>query len=134
MSDGETFMKARDDARPPVAFGHVFLNVTDVSTSADFFMKLGTRLITLKNEIAVLELRGGTHLLLLQTQDSIEPGTPAPFDLMYDDVHAAREECLKLGMSCTETESTDFHDKFTITGPDGYLISAYSSHASEKPV
>ncbi len=70
-------MKARDDTRPPVAFGHVFLNVTDVSTSAD---------------------------------------------------------CLKLGMSCTETESTDFHDKFTITGPDGYLISAYSSHASEKPV
>ncbi len=58
-------MKARDDTRPPVAFGHVFLNVTDVSTSAD---------------------------------------------------------CLKLGMSCTENESTDFHDKFTITGPDQRVL------------
>ena len=49
--------------RPSVAIGHVVLHVRDVMASAEFYSAIGLRLIIKKSELAILELRGGTHLL-----------------------------------------------------------------------
>jgi hypothetical protein len=52
------------DQRPPVAVGHVRLNVTDVSAAARWLVTLGLRPIVTRGELAVLELRGGTHVVV----------------------------------------------------------------------
>ena len=79
------------DNRLPVAIGHVSFRVNKVAESTDFLVKLGLRSIHESDEFAVLELRGGTHLVLGLAEESIAPGTTAPFDLMVDDLAAARK-------------------------------------------
>jgi catechol 2,3-dioxygenase-like lactoylglutathione lyase family enzyme len=65
------------EGRPPVWIGHVVLPVDDVDSSADFWRRIGMREVERNPHVAVLELRGGTHLVLV-------PGDPpgevdAPF-------------------------------------------------------
>ena len=62
------------DERPPLWIGHAVLRVSDVNRSADFWRDVGMREVERNPHVAVLELRGGTHLVLV-------PGTPAPFNL-----------------------------------------------------
>ena len=74
------------EGRPPVWIGHAVLSVSDVNRSANFWQEVGMREIERNAHVAVLELRGGTHLVLV-------PGAPptdtdAPFDLMVDDLDA----------------------------------------------
>ena len=68
------------DSRPAVWIGHAVLTVRDVDRSADYWQGLGMREVERNEHVAVLELRGGTHLVLV-------PGSPpddaeTPFDLM----------------------------------------------------
>ena len=74
-----------DDPRPPVWLGHVVLGVADLGSSKDYWTRLGLRFVASGAGFCVLELRGGTHLVLLPAEGPVEPGTPAPFDLMVDD-------------------------------------------------
>ncbi len=74
------------DQRPPVAVGHVHLTVTDVGAAARWLETVGLRPIARMDALAVLELRGGTHVVVRQVERPTEPGTRAPFDLMVDDV------------------------------------------------
>jgi hypothetical protein len=53
-----------NDPRPDIAIGHVRLLVGNVAKTTDFFVKLGIRTIVEQADFAVLELRGGTHLVL----------------------------------------------------------------------
>ena len=89
------------DERPPIWIGHAFLTVSDLEKSADFWVSIGMREIERNNEVAVLELRGGTHLLLL-------PGTPAPaeapFDLMVEDIAAAHTRWSEQGFTVSAIE------------------------------
>ena len=77
------------DQRPPVAVGHVRLNVGDVGAAARWLETVGLRPIVTRDELAVLELRGGTHVVVRQTEQPAPTGTAAPFDLMVDDIDAA---------------------------------------------
>ena len=52
------------DGRPAVWIGHTVLSVGDVDRSADFWRDLGMRELVRNSDVAVLELRGGTHLVL----------------------------------------------------------------------
>ena len=87
------------DNRPPVAIGHVSLRVNKVADSTDFLVKLGLRSIHESEKFAVLELRGGTHLVLRPTEEPIAKGTASPFDLMVDDVEAARKKYEEAGLN-----------------------------------
>ncbi|HXQ47989.1 MAG TPA: VOC family protein, partial [Caulobacteraceae bacterium] len=53
-------------ARPPVGVGHMALTVTDVEASSRFYATLGLRIVGKADDMSILELRGGTHLLLFQ--------------------------------------------------------------------
>ena len=126
--------KRAHDSRPPVAVGHVFLEVSDVGRAAQFFVGRGLRPIDEGEDFAVLELRGGTHLLLSRTRKKIKPNAEAPFDLMVDDIDAAREDCKNAGLRPSRLRRSHFHRSFTVAGPDGHVFTITSSHAGSRPV
>jgi hypothetical protein len=84
-------MPAKKDQRPPVAVGHVRLPVSDVAAAARWLETVGLRPIVQMEELAVLELRGGTHVVVRQAEKP-PAGTGAPFDLMVDDIDAAHRD------------------------------------------
>ena len=94
-------MARKRDKRPPLAVGHICLEVNNIAEAADWFVDIGMRTIFKGDSVAVLELRGGTHLVLQPTRRRSRASRPAPFDLMVDDiddVHAAwRAKGLKAG-------------------------------------
>ncbi len=117
------------DERPPVAVGHVCLPVKNVLTTSAFLQELGLRKIFEKDTFAVLELRGGTHLILEKSR-----GTQAPVDFMVDDVKKARLKYAKMGMKPTRIKSGTIHSSFFIPGPDGWSFKITSSHTGGRPV
>ena len=112
--------------RPSVWIGHTVLTVRDVDRSADYWQRLGMREVERNEHVAVLELRGGTHLVLV-------PGTPAegadaPFDLMVDDVDATHAAWEARGLDLSPIERGRIHAAFTMRDPDGYRVTVNSSH------
>jgi catechol 2,3-dioxygenase-like lactoylglutathione lyase family enzyme len=127
-------MSKRRDPRPPVAIGHVSIAVRDVAAAARWFAALGLREIAEGDDYAVLELRGGTHLVVERAARRIEPGREAPFDLMYDDIEEARRHCRRLGLKASPLRATTIHRSFTVAGPEGYRVTINSSHAGKRAV
>lgn len=121
---------------PAVAVGHVDLVVTDVPHAVEYFVQLGMRYIHHDKEFAVLELRGGTHLVLETPENgaTVQQGQTPPFDLMVDDLQTARQTCVDLGMNPSDIDTGRIHDNFYLNGPDGYHIRVTSSHTSGRPV
>ena len=122
------------DERPRLAVGHVSLEVEDVGDAYAFFVRHGMRDIFRSDDFGVLELRGGTHLVLSRAREAVEAGRKAPFDLMVDDIDAARVEFTGAGVTATEIARGRIHDTFHIEGPGGYRFAVTSSHAGDRPV
>jgi catechol 2,3-dioxygenase-like lactoylglutathione lyase family enzyme len=114
------------DERPPVWVGHVVLYASDIDRSAAFWESLGMREVGRNEHVVVLELRGGTHMVIVPG-DVSAPG-PAPFDLMVDDLEATRAQWDAIGLAPSAIERGDIHDAFTLTDPDGYVVTVSSSH------
>ena len=123
-----------DDGRPRLAVGHVNLEVEDVGDACAFFVRHGMRDIFKGEDFGVLELRGGTHLVLSRAGGAVEPGRKAPFDLMVDDIDAARTEFTEAGTAATEITRGRVHDTFYIEGPGGWRFAVTSSHAGDRAV
>ncbi len=84
------------------------------------------------NSVAVLEMRGGTHLVITDEKDSgIIRGS---FDLMVDDIEVARNQLLELGYQPGEIERGNIHDSFEIEEPGGTVLLFNSSHVGDLPV
>ncbi len=120
--------------RPPVAIGHVLLPVKNVPAASAFLQRLGLRQLVEEDTFAVLEVRGGTHLVLEKSRRRTKPGTQAPVDFMVDDVRRARAKYAKLGMRPTRIKSGTIHSSFFIPGPDGWSFKITSSHTGGRPV
>ena len=131
--DQQEVEMANDQARPLFAFGHVEMTVDNIGEAYAFFAKYGMREILERPTFAILELRGGTHLILSQGDTPVEPGRRTPFDIMVDDVDAVHERFVADGVSVTEIKRGNIHDSFTVDGPSGYTIPFNSSHV-EGPV
>ena len=123
------------DARPPVWVGHVVLYSDRLAESAQFMRTLGMRPIHEGPSIAIFELRGGTHLLLLPAKKKVRAGD-APFDLMVDDLHATHRRFTELGLAPSEIEAVPKidHELFRVCEPAGHVITVYSSHVADRPV
>jgi catechol 2,3-dioxygenase-like lactoylglutathione lyase family enzyme len=109
--------------------GHVVLTVSDLRRSAEWWRSLGMRpVFDSDDEIAIFELRGGTHLLLFPG-DTPRPGTDAPFDLMVDDIDATHAAWQARGLAPSElSHAAGDHLRFTVRDPDGYTLSVFNSH------
>lgn len=127
--------KTLDDVTvPPMALGHVRMDVKALGPATDWFADVGLRVIARHDTLSVLELRGGTHLVLRRTDDVIAPGTEAPLDLMVDDLHAWHADCGARGLQPGEIASGTIHDSFYLPGPDGSRVKVTSSHTGGRAV
>jgi catechol 2,3-dioxygenase-like lactoylglutathione lyase family enzyme len=112
--------------RPPVWIGHASLTVSDLGRSADFWRTVGMREIERNEHIVVMELRGGTHLVLLTGTPFA--GADAPFDLMVEDLEATHAEWGLLGLDVSPIERGRIHSAFVLRDPDGTNVTVNSSH------
>jgi hypothetical protein len=108
--------------------------VKDVPQASEFMQVLGLRAVFEAPKFAVLELRGGTHLILNQSRKKIKAGEVAPVDLMVDDVKAMREFCKTQKLKPSKITSGSVHSSFYVPGPDGWSIKITSSHTSGRAV
>jgi catechol 2,3-dioxygenase-like lactoylglutathione lyase family enzyme len=120
------------DLRPAVWVGHVTMQTSDVAESNRFMTTLGMRAIADGDGFAVLELRGGTHLVLLKAEGPLTGS--APFDLMVEDLDATQRDFAARGLSPSEISRGNIHDSFTIQDPSGLEIQFNSTHVSDQPV
>jgi catechol-2,3-dioxygenase len=111
--------------RPPVWIGHTLLTVGDLGTSAQWWTDIGMRAVEQNAHVAVLELRGGTHLVLVPGEP--KPGD-APFDLMVEDLDATHKDWSERGIEVGEITRGRIHNAFSATDPNGYVVTVNSSH------
>ena len=124
---------SENDLRPPVWVGHVVLKTDRLEETDEFMRKIGMRPIVKRTDAAVLEMRGGTHLVLV-AKPQVTAGD-APFDLMVEDLHATRQHFIGLGLEPTAIESVSFdHERFLLREPAGHLITFFSSHVAGRLV
>ena len=115
---------ADTDERPAVWAGHIVINATDIKESSAFYVSLGMREVETNDGISVLELRGGTHLAVVEG----DPAASASFDLMVDDVDATHTTWTSMGLSPSAIQRGQIHDSFEILDPAGTTVKINSSH------
>jgi catechol 2,3-dioxygenase-like lactoylglutathione lyase family enzyme len=138
MSDSKTKPPKRKpaakDNRPAVAIGHVRIESHEVPKTIDFFATLGLRHIFRNERFGVLELRGGTHLIVSGCDKPVRKGTKAPFDIMVDDIDATHKEYQKKDFDPSEITFGSVHSSFSIRAPSGHKLKITSSHAGKRAV
>jgi catechol 2,3-dioxygenase-like lactoylglutathione lyase family enzyme len=132
-----------------LAVAHLVFKVADLKSSCQFYSKLGLPPFATDEKVAIIELRGGTHLLLLSVdepagEDIAESLTgqfhkrfSEQFDLMIegkglDELKKYRSELISRGIAAGEIPDESFfgHYLFCIRDPDGNGITIYTSHAN----
>lgn len=95
---------------------------------------IGMRAVLESPEVAIFELRGGTHLILIAKSEMVPGNTP--FDLMVEGLHATHRRFTSLGLapSPIEAMSSIDHEFFGVQVPAGHLITVYSNHSSGNAV
>ena len=118
-------------SKPKIAVGHLVHYVSNISKSEAFYRGLGMMPIIKRDDLAILELRGGTHLLLHPLKDEVSPAEEAPFDLMVDNIESFRNELVTNQVETTKlvVQEISGHQMFDIKDPDGSKISICSGHA-----
>ena len=138
---------------PAASLGHFVMKVNDIDTSYQFYTKLGLRPFGIFPDLAIIELRGGTHILLFNKSDGLpfslsssHLGQRGAFfnerlDLMIDgksrsDLELYRTTLMEKGLSVDAIAQDQFfgHDYFQLVDPDGNGITVYSSHRGELSV
>jgi catechol 2,3-dioxygenase-like lactoylglutathione lyase family enzyme len=136
-----------NDTLPAAAFGHFVMKVSDINISYQFYTKLGLRPCGMYPDSAIIELRGGTHILLFNKNDDLpfslssshlgqrDASFSERLDLMIDgksrsDLELYRTTLLRKGLSVDEIAQDQFfgHDYFQLADPDGNGITVYTSH------
>lgn len=120
------------EQRPAVSVGHVFLKSNDVPATTEFLQTIGVRTIMSNGRTGVLEMRGGTHIVLQSGEP--EASERVYFDLMVDDIDAAHQRFTELGLQPGAINRGSIHDDFNLSEPGGNTFRINSSHASGHPV
>jgi catechol 2,3-dioxygenase-like lactoylglutathione lyase family enzyme len=126
---------------PEVGIGHVMLPVGDVEASSRFYAELGLQLCHSAGDLAILELRGGTHLLLMKRKEDQKGGVSQSrrerVDLMISgrtkpELESYRAALVEQGMnpSAIPDESLYGHYLFRLQDPDGHEVIVATSHST----
>jgi catechol 2,3-dioxygenase-like lactoylglutathione lyase family enzyme len=138
---------------PAAALGHFVMKVNDIDISYQFYTKLGLRPFGIFPDLAIIELGGGTHILLFSKHDELpsslssshlgQRGAPSNerLDLMIDgksksDLELYRTTLMEKGMSVDAIAQDRLygHDYFQLVDPDGNGITVYTSHRGDLSV
>src|SRR6185369_3467251 len=109
------------DARPPLWTGHVFLYSADLAASARFYETLGMRTVAVFEQLAAMEMRGGTHLVIRYDPDKVAPGRVG-WDLMVDDIDATHDKWQADGVPVTDIVMESPHRVFEVTDPEDHVV------------
>src|ERR1700732_1603875 len=131
-----------------LAVAHLVLKVADLRSSCQFYSNLGIAPFAIDEEAAIIELRGGTHLILLSVDSMAGEGIAESltgqfhkrfseqFDLMIegkglDELKKYRLELIGRGIAAGEIPDETFfgHHLFCTKDPDGNGITIYTSHS-----
>lgn len=114
-----------NDPRPRFSICHVGLTGTDPDRLGDFYASIGMRLVGKRGGMSILELRGGTHLVVTRG----DPGGTR-LDLMVDDLDDIHALLDQLGANPSAIVPGSPHDTFTATDPEGNALLIESSHVT----
>ena len=140
--------EAQPETVPQLAIGHLSLTVGDVAACHRFYADLGLRTFDKGEEMAILELRGGTHLLLFQrgapftdAKSPFDGARATSVDLMIagrsrDELEAVRGRLVQHGHVPDPILDRQFfgHFVFKAKDPDGNEVTVSTSHAGDLPV
>ena len=131
-----------------LAVAHLVLKVADLKSSCQFYSNLGIPPFAIEEKVAIIELRGGTHLLLLEVDQLAGEGLAESvtgqfhqrfseqFDLMIkgkgvNELKKYRSELISRGIAAGEIPDETFfgHHLFCIKDPDGNGVTIYTSHS-----
>jgi catechol-2,3-dioxygenase len=131
-----------------LAVAHLVFKVVDLKRSCEFYSNLGIPVFFSDEEAAIIELRGGTHLILLSVDSMAGEGIAESLtgqfhkrfseqlDLMIegkglDELKKYRSEIISRGIAAGEIPDETFfgHHLFCIKDPDGNGITIYTSHS-----
>ncbi|HLK26338.1 MAG TPA: VOC family protein [Caulobacteraceae bacterium] len=141
-------MSEATSTKPAVGVGHMVLSVADVEASHRFYTTFGLRVIGKGDDMSILELRGGTHLLLLKrgsassgAESPFDRATPGAVDLMIEgrtleELDAYRTALIAGGVNPDPIPDKRYfgHSIFNARDPDGNEATVSTSHASDLPV
>lgn len=115
------------DERPRVWTGHLGpVTVPDLDAGIDFYVALGCRLAHREDGVGIVELRGGTHLIV-RVGDP-QSGEASPFDLMVDDLDVTHADYVEAELAPSDIVDGSIHRHFTVTDPGGRVIRVDDSH------
>src|SRR5580693_5452118 len=131
-----------------LAVAHLVFKVADLKSSCQFYSNLGIPPFAIDENSAIIELRGGTHLVLLEVDHPDGEGVAESltgqfherlseqFDLMIkgeglNELKKYRSELIGRGIAAGEIPDETFfgHHLFCLKDPDGNGITIYTSHA-----
>lgn len=110
---------------PQLAIGHMGMESASVPATVRFFDDLGARVVMSQDAFAIVELRGGTHVVIRGVRDA--PTNPS-FDLMVDDVPAVRDGFERQGYRPSKIRRGGVHESFHVEEPGGATLTFTSSH------
>lgn len=115
---------ASDRQLPRFAIGHVSIQASDVDSLTDFYTAVGLRLVVNMGRASILELRGGTHIILQAGR-----GGQASLDFIVDDIDETHAVLETAGADVTPIRRGSPHDSFHATDPEGNQLAVHSTHA-----
>lgn len=120
------------DERPSAAVGHLFMRARPVRAAADRLEQVGLRVVVRRDSFAILELRGGTHVVVRQLEGDADEDVT--FDLMVEDLDATAERFSAAGFELTPIQDGRIHRSFHATAPERFRIQVLDSHAGDRVV
>ncbi len=115
---------AKTDPRPRFGIGHVSFTATNVAELAKFYGRVGMRVVVESDRFAILELRGGTHLVLHSG-----PAGGTELDLIVDDIDETLAAFNAEGVETSSITRGNPHDRFLALDPEGNRLQINSNHA-----
>ncbi len=113
-----------EQRRPRFGIGHMVITAADVDVMTNFYTGIGMRLVANMGRASIVELRGGTHLIIRSGQ----PGV-ANLDLIVDDIDETRDVLEAFGASPSVIQRGNPHDQFTASDPEGNTLIVNSDHS-----
>ncbi len=115
---------SQDDPRPRFGIGHLTMTANDVSGLTNFYTDLGMRQVMNSRHFAILELRGGTHVIVRHG-----PAGGTSLDLIVDDLDDVHADLATTAASVSPITRGHPHDQFQAIDPEGNHLVISSNHA-----
>ncbi len=115
---------SQPDDRPRFGVGHMSLPAADIDQLTEFYATIGMRPVVKMGHMSILELRGGTHLIV----SGGNAGTTT-LDLIVDDIDETHRVLSDAGADPTAIRRGNPHDRFTALDPEGNTLVVNSNHA-----